>query len=146
MVRYGFLTFIFLFLLEVIFAQTIRINISGIRSEKGIIVISLFESQKQFKSDQPVLIKNISKDSLKDGILIAQFDNLAPAVYGIVVLDDENENGEMDYRLKRPTEGFGFSNYYHKGLFRPKFEDFSFKLEEMDVVVDVVMRYIKEAE
>jgi uncharacterized protein (DUF2141 family) len=60
------------------------------------------------------------------------------------VLDDENENGDMDYRLKRPTEGFGFSNYWHKGLFRPKFEDFRFELAETSKKVLVEMRYIKE--
>ena len=146
MARFGFLIFSLFFLVEIAHTQSIRIEISGIRSDKGVMVVSLFENQKQFKSDQPVVIKKFTKEKLKDNTLIVRLNDLTPNAYGIVVLDDENNNGEMDYQLTRPTEGFGFSNYFHKGLFRPKFDDFSFELKNEDISVDVVMRYIKEAE
>lgn len=146
MVRFVTFIIIFFMYVQMIYGQFVKVEITGIRTDQGILLVSLFENQEQFKSDQPVIIKKVAKAALRDSTLIVEFKNLTPQYYGIAVLDDENENGEMDYRLKRPTEGFGFSNYWHKGLFRPKFEDFSFELGEKDVVVKVVMRYIKEAE
>ena len=128
------------------YSQSIQVKITGIRSDRGVLLVSLFENQEQFKADQPVIIKKVSKEGVKDSTLIVILNNLKPSTYGIAVLDDENENGDMDYKFKRPTEGFGFSNYYHRGLFRPKFEEFSIDLKEIITKVEVVMRYIKETE
>jgi uncharacterized protein (DUF2141 family) len=56
---------------------------------------------------------------------------LEPGIYGLSLLDDENSNGKMEYNfLGIPKEGFGFSDYYHKGLKRPKFESFKFSIDK----------------
>jgi uncharacterized protein (DUF2141 family) len=46
-------------------------------------------------------------------------------------LDDENSTGKMEYNMFGiPREGFGFSNYYHKGLLKPHFDAFSFSVKK----------------
>lgn len=132
---------------ELVFSQSIHINITGIRSDRGVIILSLYENQEQFKSEQPVYEQKFTKAGMKDSTLFLCIDNLKPGVYAMGVLDDENENGEMDYRrFKLPIEGFGFSNYYLKGFFRPDFDDFSFNLKDNNTYVFVRMKYIKKAE
>jgi uncharacterized protein (DUF2141 family) len=146
MIRFWILIFLLFLSPRTVHAQILRLKISNIRSDQGVLVISLFKSQEQFKSDQPAFIKKVSKAGLNDSTIVVDINNLEPGMYGIAVLDDENENGDMDYRFKRPTEGFGFSNYYHHGLFRPKFEDFCFELGKIDIMVKVFMKYIKETD
>jgi len=60
---------------------------------------------------------------------------------GFVILDDEN--GKMNYLLKIPREGFGFSNYLHKGIKVPTFNDFSFTVEKNKTIeINVTMKYL----
>ena len=57
--------------------------------------------------------------------------SLEPGIYGLSVMDDENSNGKMEYNfLGMPREGFGFSDYYHKGFTRPKFDSFKFSIDK----------------
>lgn len=104
MLRYCIVILILFVFCEFVHPQSIKTITTGIRSDKGVIIVSLFENQEQFRSDQPALVKNISKEGLKDSRPITRLNTLSPKVYGIAILDDENENGEMDYRFKRPTE------------------------------------------
>ena len=60
------------------------------------------------------------------------------------IMDDENFNGKMDYSfLGIPKEGFGFSNYYHTGLTKPKLNSFAFEvLANKNTKVEVKMKYM----
>ena len=59
-------------------------------------------------------------------------------------MDDENFNGKMDYNfIGIPKEGFGFSNYYHSGLTKPKLKSFAFEvIENKNTKVEVKMKYM----
>jgi uncharacterized protein (DUF2141 family) len=69
---------------------------------------------------------------------------LEPGVYGLCLLDDENNNGKMEYNfLGMPKEGFGFSDHYHTGITKPKFDSFKFTLSKnQDKDVTIKVRYI----
>jgi uncharacterized protein (DUF2141 family) len=57
--------------------------------------------------------------------------SLEPGTYGLALLDDENSSELMEYKfLGIPKEGFGFSDYYHKGLKKPKFDSFKFTIDK----------------
>lgn len=57
--------------------------------------------------------------------------------------DDENNDKEMNFNwMDMPQEGFGFSGYYHSGLSRPEFSDFSFTLTRNTKVVKSKFRYL----
>ena len=122
--------------------KTITIEITNIRNNKGKILLAVFKDHNSFKKENVFIEKNYPKTDLKSGSMTIKI-MLAPGTYGISILDDENNDGEMDYRLIRiPKEGYGFSNYYHTGLSRPKFEDFDFYMNNKNKTVTVKMKYL----
>ena len=83
----------------------------------------------------------LKKKNITDGKLSFNM-NLKSGIYGIAFLDDENENGEMDYSFFIPQEGFGFSNYIHSGLQRPDFDEFKFIVSKnKSTSINLVVKY-----
>ena len=115
------------FSVSVSFAQTLTINISGIRNNQGALCFGIYTSSRQFETDQPFRQLVVTKEKVKDSKIAVIVKDLPLGKYGIAVLDDENNNGKMDYGLLLPAEGCGFSNYRHAGMRKPRFEDFEFK-------------------
>lgn len=109
-------------------AQTVDVEITNIRNEKGSILLGVFTDHEGFAEEEAIIDIILSKEKMENGNLKLILE-LEPGTYGISVLDDENDNGEMDYNfLGIPKEGFGFSNYLHSALRRPVFENFKFDL------------------
>ncbi|MES2678561.1 MAG: DUF2141 domain-containing protein [Bacteroidota bacterium] len=123
-------------------SQTLHINMVGVRNASGNIRLAFYNSSQSFDDEKPLFIKTVSKVSLaKNGMKITYTD-LKPGIYGIAVLDDENMNEKMDYGLILPEEGFGFSDYYHTGMKRPKFDQFDFLLKQEVKTVEIKIRYL----
>lgn len=122
------LTFFYslLFLTFFSFGQTLKIVVSGIRSASGTIRIAFYANSKSFDDEKPLFIKTEAKTGIVNGMLHISYPELKTGVYGLAILDDENSNQKMDYGFFLPKEGFGFSDYYHSGMSRPKFESFDF--------------------
>lgn len=124
----------FLFLLFFIsisaFSQTLIVEISGIRNREGLIRLAFFESEAGFRAEKPAFERMLSKASVQNGNLVVSLDSIPPGTNGIALLDDENNNGKLDYRLILPKEGVGFSNYVHHGIRRPVLSDFSFLVKK----------------
>jgi uncharacterized protein (DUF2141 family) len=123
-------------------SQTLSIQMSGIRSDKGTIRLQVFTSAQNFDKSSPLLVKTYAKSGLSGGQLKLELDGLKPGTYGIAVLDDENNNQKMDYGLVMPKEGFGFSDYYHTGMSRPVFSQFDFQLGQEHKRIEIRMRYL----
>lgn len=124
-------------------AQTINVDITGLRAIKGQIVIGVFKDSETYLKEDPYINKIVSKDSVQDGTISVSF-RLEPGVYGLCLLDDENSNGKMEYNfLGMPKEGFGFSGLYHTGITKPKFDSFSFTINEGEAKnIAIKVRYI----
>lgn len=138
------LTFlIFICALISVHAQTVELRISGIRDTKGHILLGIFIDDESFQQEKPFMKKKFPKTGMTNGEMTVVF-GLEPGVYGFSLLDDENEDGKMEYNfIGIPREGFGFSNYYHKALTRPGFEDFKFELKKNEKAKVVMkIRYI----
>ena len=138
-------TFIILFIVVLtafsINAQTISIDITNIRSKKGKIAVAVFTNNEAFKKEQTFYNKSYSKCNIINGAMTIKL-KLEPGTYGISILDDKNNDGEMEYNLiGMPKEGYGFSNFFHRGINRPEFDDFDFILDKNDIRVQVKMRY-----
>lgn len=129
MKRMFLLLFIFSSCLS-LFSQALVVEVAGIRNTSGVIRLALFADQAGFKAERPFLARSYEKIKLKDGSLTLQVDSIAPGTYGIALLDDENNNGKLDYRLMLPKEGVGFSYFVQRGFHRPVFDDFSFSLKK----------------
>jgi uncharacterized protein (DUF2141 family) len=124
-------------------AQNVEVIITGIRTEKGQILIGVFKDDKSFKKEVPFLGKKFAKDGISNGEMRVQL-SLEPGIYGLSLLDDENSNGKMEYKLLTiPKEGFGFSDYYHKGITKPKFDSFKFSInKDQTKKITIRIRYM----
>ena len=136
---------LFLFLINNSFGQDVpvKFEINNLKNSDGSILVSIYKSKKSFDDGIPSSHKFIPKKGKMDkGVFKSQF-SLPPGVYGLVFVDDENNDGKMTNRkIGIAKEGFGFSNFYLKGLKKPKFSDFSFTLKENFETMQIRLRYM----
>lgn len=106
------------------FAQNIQVKITGIKSDKGQIVLNVFKDNKTYDDQKPYKKFLFEKKDVLDGTVVLNC-TLDAGTYGITLLDDENKNGVIDKNLVGiPKEGFGFSNFYMTKMSKPSFDDF----------------------
>ncbi len=124
-------------------AQDVEVTITGIRNTRGQIGIGVFRDNESFKKEKAYLELAFAKKDISNGEMKVRF-TLPPGTYGIALLDDENSDDLMEYNfLGMPKEGFGFSDYYEKGLKKPRFDSFSFTLDKgQKKSIKIRVRYI----
>ena len=124
-------------------AQNVEVIITGIRTEKGQIVIGVFKDDESFKKEESFLEKRFVKNGISNGEMRVHF-SLETGIYGLSLMDDENSNGKMEYKfLGIPKEGFGFSDYYHTGFTKPKFDSFKFSInKDQTKKITIRIRYM----
>lgn len=120
---------------------TIDISVSGLRSQKGDVLVCLSKNPKYFpdcrKDSQARKLKVAATDA--SSVLIT---DVAPGTYAVALVHDENANGKMDMRLFLPREGFGFSRNPKIGMGPPKFKSAQFTVGADDANYAVKMKYI----
>jgi uncharacterized protein (DUF2141 family) len=120
----------------------IELIISNIKNKTGFIRIGLYNSDKGFP-DKPEVSFSLAKDTLILGKLTLFIPVKEPGSFAISILDDENQNGKMDYRLGIiPKEGFGFSNNPRVSMKAPSFDETRFWYKGERIKVPVRMVYI----
>jgi uncharacterized protein (DUF2141 family) len=134
---------LYLVCIPILYSQNVEVTITGIRSEKGQIDIGVFKDNETFQKEDAFLDKQFIKKVISDGKMTVKF-NLEPGIYGLSLLDDENSNGKMEYNfLGIPKEGFGFSDYYHTGITKPKFDAFKFSIDKDQTKrINIRIRYM----
>ena len=120
-------------------AGTLKVEIAGLRSSKGVVLVTLFKEGKGYP-DEPEKAFKKTKISIVDNKASIDFTNIPAGEYAIVVLHDENNNLKMDKNLGIPKEGYGFSNNVMGLMGPPSFSKASFKFEGKQVV-EIKMRY-----
>jgi uncharacterized protein (DUF2141 family) len=122
-------------------AASIDLAITGLRSEKGNVLVCLSANPKHF----PDCSKDESARKLKISATSADSIHIAgvkPGTYAVALVHDENANGKMDLRLFLPREGFGFSRNPKIGMGPPKFKSAQFTVGGQDAHYAVRMKYI----
>jgi len=140
--KYLYLLFLVISISNNFISQTLHIHITDIRNTAGNIRLAFYTNSKAFDEEKALFIRTVPKKNLRNKSLTISYSDLLPANYGIAILDDENANEKMDYGWVLPVEGFGFSDYYHQGMTRPKFEAFDFELKKEDKTVEIKVRYL----
>jgi uncharacterized protein (DUF2141 family) len=101
-----------------------QIIIKNIRNGKGRLSIGVFKDTSSFEEEKPYRIIVIPKKEMTNGILKTTIE-IESGVYGLSILDDENNDAKMEYNMVgMPKGGFGFSNYYHSGFTKPNYKQF----------------------
>jgi uncharacterized protein (DUF2141 family) len=121
----------------------VELTIKNIKTNNGTIRVGFFKDDASFDKEKAFKSVPATKETLSNGVLTVK-TQLEPGVYGASLLDDENNNGKMDYNfIGIPKEGFGFSNYYHAGFTKPKFQKFQFEVKAATTAkVEMVIRYM----
>jgi uncharacterized protein (DUF2141 family) len=108
--------------------DTLRIEIPGIRNDKNVIMLQLFnENEEVIRQEMGIIVG-------KKCTII--FEDLKPGKYAVRYFHDENGNGALDTNnLGIPTEGYGFSNDAY-GMFGPKpFSDWLFEFNASKKII-----------
>ena len=123
-------------------AQHTQITVSGIRSDKGQVIVSLFKDEASYEDEKPFKKIPFDKKAIKNGTLVVNY-KLDPGTYGITLLDDENKNGEMEKNvIGIPKEGFGFSNFFMEKKKKPAFSDFKTNIKGEGDKVQIKVKYM----
>lgn len=119
------------------------VDIKDIKTPKGQILMGIYKDDASFDKEIPYKKVQAFKTKISNGTLQVEV-KLEPGKYGISLMDDENFNGKMDFNfIGIPKEGFGFSNYYHTGLTKPKLKLFEFEVLANKIPkVEVAMKYM----
>jgi uncharacterized protein (DUF2141 family) len=126
-----------------VLSQTLKVSITGLRNNKGSVIMGFYNNDKAFEDETPLFTKLESKTTTVNHVLTLNYTGIKPGTYGIVILDDENNNGKMDYGWILPEEGYGFSNYTHFGLTKPKVAKFSFTIAPNEnKSVEIKVKYL----
>jgi uncharacterized protein (DUF2141 family) len=109
-------------------AARIEVEVTGIKAAKGTIRVSLYTA-RDWLDDKGLVAKATAKAAVPNARVV--FENVAPGRYGIALIHDEDDDGDMTYTfLGLPAEGFGFSNNVRPVLSAPDFDDAAFDLKE----------------
>jgi uncharacterized protein (DUF2141 family) len=116
-------------------AGELRITLDGLRTERGTILIGVYDSKATFDraielSDRDGFLNDPQRvagvalrgsNALKGGVGLP---NLEPGRYAVIVLHDQDGNGRLDKNFWGvPTEAYGFSNDAQGFLGPPSFKD-----------------------
>lgn len=105
----------------------LTINISGLNSDKGNLLIGLYNKKESF------LKKHFKDDivKIKDKKSVVIFKGLPKGEYAVSFVHDENNNKKMDTNMfKIPKEDYGCSNNARGFMGPPKYDDAKFQLTE----------------
>lgn len=141
-----FLTISLVFLPSSSFAQkecpSITVKIQNISNNTGIIACAIFESEEGFPNKFTKFASKIilTQIRLKDASF--EFSDIKAGTYAIVVIHDENRNGELDTNfLGIPTEGHGFSSGAEVTMSAPSFSDAVFSYDGGHLQMSISLNY-----
>jgi len=127
-----------------VFAGTgkLKIEIIGIRSTKGKVLVNLFSTAKGFPTNPKYAYRTAELDIREGGKAYVEFTDLPYGDYAVAVLHDENDNKKMDYNfVGMPKEGYCFSNNYRPTFKNPSFRQAGFFLERPLKTLQLEMIY-----
>ncbi len=117
-------------------AATLSVDLTGIRAAKGELRIALVDANGYDGGAKPVAATIVAAQG---ATARAVFADVAPGRYAVMVVHDENGNGQLDTNmLGMPTEGYGFSNNPNV-MRKPTFDEAAFAFDG-DTTVDVAIR------
>jgi len=120
---------------------TIDVNIQGLRSTKGNVLICVTANPKFFPDcgKDPKSFRN--SVPARSAATVA-FTGINPGTYAVALHHDENGNSKMDMAVFVPREGFGFSRNPAVVTGPPKFKAAAVTVNGGEVSQTVKMKYM----
>lgn len=126
--------------MDSVFAQennkTITVNISGLDSDKGKVMVALFNRAEDFPKN-PTIRKSAF---INKNIASVSFENLEAGTYAIMCFHDKNKNQKLDFSgMGRPKERIAVSNNAKGRFGPPKFKDAKFLTQDKITIQNIEM-------
>ncbi|NJO00745.1 MAG: DUF2141 domain-containing protein [Bacteroidia bacterium] len=119
---------------------TVRVSIYSIKSDKGNVLIALYNSSSTFMCEQKALQRKVL--TIEEGKAIAVFQDVPYGNYAFAVFHDENVNYKLDKTLVGvPKEGYGFSNNAQGTFGPPSFDKSQFTLNSINYQTVIRLQY-----
>ena len=123
----------FAMLLTGLFLQaqnSIVVNITGFESNKGTVMVGLYNKEGDFLKEYHL---SISSD-IYDNKANVTFTDIPDGVYAVSCYHDEDANGELNFFMGvYPTEDTGTSNNAPARFGPPKWEDAKFEIKDGEI-------------
>jgi len=123
-------------------ASRLRIEVTNLHSNQGSVYCAVYaEPGTGFPVDQSKA-KTSVKVAIKDRQALCEFADLAPGVYAVTMLHDENQNGKMDADwMGIPKEGYGATRDAKGIMGPPKFKDAAFTYKGGGLTLQIRSKY-----
>lgn len=120
----------------------IRVEISGLRSDKGQDSCALFSSAADFPKRADKAVARTTS-AIVNRHAFCDFSGVAPGTYAVSVFHDENSNGKLDTNFMGiPREGVGASNNAKGHFGPPKFEAAAFRFAGGRLELKITIGYL----
>lgn len=123
-------------------ANTIYVDIAGLRDDKGRVACALYSSSDGFpkQADKAVARTTVP---IADKKAACEFSGIAPGTYAISAFHDENGNGKLDTNFMGiPREGVGASNGAKGHFGPPKFDRAAFRFPGGRLELKITITYL----
>ena len=123
-------------------ANTIHVEIEGLRNDKGGVACALYSSSDGFpkQADKAVARTTVA---IADKKAVCEFSGIAPGTYAISAFHDENGNGKLDTNFMGiPREGVGASNGAKGHFGPPKFDKAAFRFPGGRLELKIAITYL----
>lgn len=120
---------------------SIHITVKSCKSDKGKILIALYNSSDTYMQEKKALRKKVVDISNQKAQVY--FEGLPYGNYAFVLYHDENSNLKFDKNIVGvPKEGYGFSNNARGRFGPPSFEKSQFRLASWKYKTEVSLQYL----
>lgn len=112
-----------------VYGKSLTVNVSGLRSSKGVVHVLVYDDSKSFSENSVTDIAKFATKSASTASLSITLRGIKSGTYALMIHHDENKNSEFEYHGQLPLEGWAYSN--NVGRFEvPNFDAASFTVEE----------------
>ena len=117
-------------------AATLTVKITGISEAVGKMAVKLVASADAYDGKAKASAAQMQPVTSTDPITMT-FTDLAPGTYAVLVMQDENGNGQLDSNmLGIPKEGYGFSNNPNV-MRKPYFDETKFVVTDTVKAIEI---------
>ncbi|HYG20864.1 MAG TPA: DUF2141 domain-containing protein [Ohtaekwangia sp.] len=117
----------------------LQVTVKNIKQPKGTIRVGLFDNEKDFL--KKAVEGKVVQASGSEVVVI--FEELKPGNYGLSVIHDENDNGELDRNfVGMPSEGFAFGNNAMGSFGPPDFDKTLVKIDGTPVKQEITLNHL----
>jgi uncharacterized protein (DUF2141 family) len=122
--------------------DAIRVEVSELHSNRGTVFCTIYAAPGEgFPVSADKALKG-AQSKIAGGKAVCEFAALAPGIYAVGMIHDENDNKKLDTNwIGLPAEGYGTSRDAKASFGPPRFKDAAFSYGGGSVRVPIHVRY-----